>query len=159
MRLRILIVLFFLLLLLGILGFAPINLHDKINDKVLHFSAFLILGVCLYFLWNLSYKRNLLLASVVLFSMAVFSECIQGLLPYRTFDGYDILANVMGGISGLATAFIVDYFYTSRREHQRRWGGKREAEYQRALMDEMDLGEEESDSDDDNDERRRILSA
>ena len=60
---------------------------------------------------------------------------------------------MLGSISGLATAFIVDYFYTSRREHQRRWGGKREAEYQRALMDEMDLGEEEEESDDD--ERRR----
>ncbi|KAG2226209.1 hypothetical protein INT45_003354 [Circinella minor] len=154
MRLRILLILFFLLLLLGILGFAPIDLHDKISDKVLHFSAFTILAICLYFLWDLSYKRNLALSAIVLYSIAIMSECIQGLLPYRTFDGYDILANLMGGSIGLLSAFAIDYFFTSRREHQRRWGGKREAEYQRALMDEMDLGDEIEESDD---ERQKML--
>lgn len=81
MRLRILIVLFFLLIVLAILGFAPIQLGGRVNDKVLHYTAFLILGICLYFLWDLSYKRNLLLASVILFSAAIVSECVQGLLP------------------------------------------------------------------------------
>lgn len=60
-------------------------------------------------------------------------------LQYRTFDGYDILANVAGSISGLSLAFLLDYCVAMRREHRRRWGGKREAEYQRALMDESDL--------------------
>ncbi|CDS05829.1 hypothetical protein LRAMOSA08357 [Lichtheimia ramosa] len=148
MRLRILIVLFFLLIVLAFLGFAPIQLGGRVNDKVLHYTAFLILGICLYFLWDLSYKRNLLLASVILFSAAIVSECVQGLLPYRTFDPYDILANLLGGVTGLLTAFLIDYFFTSRREHRRRWGGKREAEYQRALMDESDLElNEESDHD------------
>ncbi|KAI9497545.1 hypothetical protein BDB00DRAFT_784865 [Zychaea mexicana] len=163
MRLRMLLVLFFLLVLLGILGFAPIDLQGKINDKVLHYFAFTILAICLYFLWDLSYKRNLILAGIVLYSFAIISECVQGLLPYRTFDGYDILANVLGGSTGLLSAFLIDYFFTSRQEHKRRWGGKREAEYQRALMDEMDLGEEEIESDDDrynnhvDEERRRML--
>lgn len=66
-----------------------------------------------------------------------------GFIQYRTFDGYDILANVLGGMAGLLGAFLVDYLITSRREHRRRWGGKREAEYQRALMDDEELLEDE----------------
>ena len=65
----------------------------------------------------------------------------------------------MGGSIGLLSAFAIDYFFTSRREHQRRWGGKREAEYQRALMDEVDLGDEieESDYDYKDGERGKML--
>jgi RsiW-degrading membrane proteinase PrsW (M82 family) len=66
---------------MGILGFAPIHLHEQINDKILHFSIFFILAVFLYFLWNLSVKRNLILATSILFLLAVGSEFIQGLLP------------------------------------------------------------------------------
>ncbi|KAI9318372.1 hypothetical protein BX666DRAFT_1876605 [Dichotomocladium elegans] len=139
MRLRILIILFILLFALAILGFAPVHLHEQFNDKILHFVAFFLLGLCLYFIWGLSYQRNLVFASIILFSMAVMSECIQGLLPYRTFDGYDIASNCFGGTVGLLSAFLVDFFFASRREHRRRWGGKHEAEYQRALMDESDL--------------------
>ncbi|KAI8367510.1 uncharacterized protein BYT42DRAFT_617936 [Radiomyces spectabilis] len=130
---------------MAILGFTPINLEHRINDKVLHFTSFLILGTCLYFLWNLSYKRNLTLASLILITMSIGSECIQSFLPYRTFDVNDIIANLLGGACGVACAFLADYLFTSRREHQRRWGGKREAEYQRALMDEIDLDEEDQD--------------
>ncbi|ORY99059.1 hypothetical protein BCR43DRAFT_488658 [Syncephalastrum racemosum] len=153
MRLRILVALFFLLIVFGVLGFAPVHLHEAVNDKALHFGAFFVLAVCLYFLWNLSYKRNLVLASVILFSIAVLSEFIQGLLPYRTFDGYDIVANIVGGTLGLLVAFGLDYLIATRRDHRRRWGGKREAEYQRALMEETDL----DDFHDDPDDEERLL--
>ncbi|KAL0076890.1 hypothetical protein J3Q64DRAFT_1306779 [Phycomyces blakesleeanus] len=143
MRFKVLIVLFVLLILMGVLGFAPINLEGRINDKVLHFCSFFLLGACLYYLWNLSYRRNVLFASIILFFAAVLSEFVQGLLPYRTFDPYDILSNVTGGTCGIGLAFLLDYFFTSRRAHRRRWGGKREAEYQRALMDDIDLEEDD----------------
>lgn len=81
MRLSVLILLFFLLTFMGILGFAPIHLHERINDKALHFSTFCILSVCLYFLWNLSFKRNLILTCGILFFLTIGSEFIQGLLP------------------------------------------------------------------------------
>ncbi|KAG0167261.1 hypothetical protein DFQ28_000631 [Apophysomyces sp. BC1034] len=128
---------------MAILGFAPIQLGHRVNDKVLHFSAFFLLGSCLYFLWNLSYKRNLLLASIILFVTAFGSEYLQKLLPYRTFDIQDIMANLMGGSCGLSCAFVLDYALSWRQEHRRRWGGKKEAEYQRALMDDVDLEAEE----------------
>jgi hypothetical protein len=83
MRLKVLFGLFFLLLVMGVLGFAPIHLHEQINDKALHFTIFFILGVFLYFLWNLSVKRNLMLATGLLLIMAIGSEFIQGLLPVK----------------------------------------------------------------------------
>jgi RsiW-degrading membrane proteinase PrsW (M82 family) len=83
MRPRVLIALFLFLILMGVLGFAPIHLHEQIDDKVLHFSIFFILAVLLYFLWNLSVNRNMILATTTLLILAVGSELIQGLLPVR----------------------------------------------------------------------------
>jgi RsiW-degrading membrane proteinase PrsW (M82 family) len=68
---------------MGVLGFAPIHLHEQVDDKVLHFSIFFILAVLLYFLWNLSVNRNMILATTILLVLAVGSEFIQGLLPVR----------------------------------------------------------------------------
>ncbi|KAI9027246.1 hypothetical protein CLU79DRAFT_833170 [Phycomyces nitens] len=128
---------------MGVLGFAPINLEEKINDKVLHFFSFFLLGSCLYYVWNLSYRRNVLFAAIILLFAAVISECVQGLLPYRTFDFNDIFANVAGGGCGIGLSFLLDYFITMKRAHRRRWGGQREAEYQKALMDDLDLEEDQ----------------
>lgn len=48
---------------------------------------------------------------LVLFLLLGFlSECLQGLLPYRIFDGYDILANVLGSV--LAFALLTGYLLT-----------------------------------------------
>lgn len=81
MRPRVLIALFLFLILMGILGFAPIHLHEQVDDKILHFTIFFILACFLYFLWNLSVKRNLILATTLLLILAIGSEFIQGLLP------------------------------------------------------------------------------
>ncbi|CAO0789427.1 unnamed protein product [Mucor circinelloides] len=143
MRFRVLVALFLFLVLMGILGFAPIHLHEQFNDKVLHFSIFFILAVFLYFLWNLSVKRNLILATSILLVLAVGSEFIQGLLPYRTFDGYDILANLVGGTTGIAISSLIDCLIDRHRENKRRFGGKREAEYQSALMEFTDEDEDD----------------
>ncbi|KAI8645144.1 hypothetical protein BD408DRAFT_429938 [Parasitella parasitica] len=131
---------------MGILGFAPIHLHEQINDKALHFSIFFIVAVFLYFLWNLSVKRNLILATIILVVLAVGSEFIQGLLPYRAFDGYDILANLLGGTCGIAISSTIDCLIDRHRENKRRFGGIREAEYQSALMEFTDDDDEEYDN-------------
>ncbi|KAI8996937.1 hypothetical protein BDB01DRAFT_830574 [Pilobolus umbonatus] len=122
MRYKVLIGLFLFLLLMGILGFAPISLHEVINDKILHFTVFFILAVILYCLWNMSVKRNLLLSMIVIMIISVGSEFIQGLLPYRSFDVYDIVSNVLGGICGMMMSSSIDYLLRWRRENRRRWG-------------------------------------
>ncbi|KAG2196557.1 hypothetical protein INT47_010396 [Mucor saturninus] len=138
MRPRVLIALFVFLILMGILGFAPIHLHEQVDDKILHFTIFFILACFLYFIWNLSVKRNLILATCLLLILAIGSEFIQGLLPYRSFDIYDIAANLMGGVTGIIASSTVDFLIDRKRENRRRFGGKREAEYQSALMEEDD---------------------
>ncbi|KAI8355077.1 hypothetical protein EDC96DRAFT_546188 [Choanephora cucurbitarum] len=135
MRLSVLIALFFFLLFMGILGFAPVHLSEHINDKVLHFFVFFILSMLLYFLWDLSIKLNTILASSILIIIATGSELIQGLLPYRTFDLYDILSNILGGLLGVSLSALSQYTLTQYRVKKRMSGGRKEAESQMALMD------------------------
>ncbi|KAI8579471.1 hypothetical protein K450DRAFT_242315 [Umbelopsis ramanniana AG] len=142
MRMRVLVVLVILLVLMAILGFAPISL-DHINDKLLHSTCFGIFSFTIYWVWNLDYKKNLGLSAVAMLIMSFGSEFIQGLLPYRTFDGYDIVANLVGSCIGILLACGSDYAWTSWQERKRRRGGLHEAEYQRALMDENDLTDDE----------------
>lgn len=84
MRIKVLIALFIFLILMGILGFAPIHIHEQIDDKILHFSVFFVFAIFLYFLWDLSVKRNLMLATGIFLIVAVGSEFIQGLLPVNS---------------------------------------------------------------------------
>lgn len=57
---------------------------------------------------------------------------------------YDIIANLVGSSIGIVLACSADYSWTSWQERRRRFGGKREAEYQRALMDdETELSDDE----------------
>ncbi|KAI8047799.1 hypothetical protein BDF21DRAFT_433992 [Thamnidium elegans] len=136
MRPKVLIALFLFLIMMGVLGFAPIKLDQQVNDKLLHFGIFFVLACFLYFLWNLNVKRNLILATSMLLILAIGSEFIQGLLPYRSFDVQDIIANLTGGITGIIVSSLIDYCIDIKRENKRRFGGKREAEYQSALMEE-----------------------
>ncbi|KAI8975425.1 hypothetical protein BDF20DRAFT_605963 [Mycotypha africana] len=89
MRLKILVALFLFFIVLGVLGFTPIQLYN-VNDKILHFVMFFILATFLYFLWNLSIKRNILLATGVFLILAIGSEFLQGLLPVKNSRKNDI---------------------------------------------------------------------
>jgi hypothetical protein len=80
MRLRILVVLVIMLVLMAILGFAPISL-EHLNDKVLHASCFGIFAFTVYWVWHLNYQRNVGLSIAAMFIMSVGSEFIQGQLP------------------------------------------------------------------------------
>lgn len=54
---------------------------------------------------------------------------------------------MLGGTTGIAISSLVDYLIDRHRENKRRFGGKREAEYQSALMeftDEDDDGENDN---------------
>ncbi|CAO3613625.1 unnamed protein product [Cunninghamella blakesleeana] len=99
---------------MGILGFAPINIHEYINDKKYPFSiSFLSIA-------------------------AIGSEFLQGLLPYRTFDWYDILANILGSSTGVLIAFIINYILNTKKERLGRQGGTQVAKDQMALMDDYE---------------------
>ncbi|KAF9336509.1 hypothetical protein BG006_008428 [Podila minutissima] len=110
--------------LLASLGFLPtdaIPYHEVLpQDKILHFSGFLILTFLTFFIWD-GPKRlhNLILTAIPIGGLAFASEILQPILsPSRTYDSHDIVANVCGTIIGLLLATGADYLralrYSSR---------------------------------------------
>jgi len=90
------------------LGLAPTTLPTSTipqSDKVLHFLTFLLLTLFFYWIPETLNRRRTLQLTLLICTLAlgVGSEVLQALLPNgREFDGWDIVANVMG--SGIAVA-------------------------------------------------------
>ncbi|KAK6376345.1 hypothetical protein LTS17_006940 [Exophiala oligosperma] len=79
------------------------------SDKAVHFLVFFALTATFYFILDTNRRRvihlTLLVCTLVL---GVGSEVAQGLLPNdREFDGWDVLANVIGSLAalGLCSAY------------------------------------------------------
>ncbi|KAF7922201.1 hypothetical protein BTUL_0089g00190 [Botrytis tulipae] len=94
----------FLLLLAGYAGLTSIQVDAVINDKVLHTITFFILTVVFYWILDTSRRRNLNFTLIICTGiLGVGSEFLQGFLPNgRTFDFYDIVANIVGSLAGVA---------------------------------------------------------
>ena len=80
MRFLLLVIVFLLLIILSILGFAP-NIHLETSDKFLHFIGFIILTIAIYFIWDRDIKWNITITGILSFSASLISEVVQGLLP------------------------------------------------------------------------------
>lgn len=61
------------------------------SDKYRHLMAFWTLA----FLFDLAYKLSVYLKAFLLIIYGVFIELVQYLLPYRDFDIYDVLFNII----------------------------------------------------------------
>ncbi|KAK9457731.1 hypothetical protein V1511DRAFT_494446 [Dipodascopsis uninucleata] len=117
-----------ILLLAAYLGFAPLQLP---NDKVLHFVFFFVITTSFYWVVDTT-RRRLINATVIvcIVGMGIGSEFAQSFVPYRTFDAYDIAANVAG--SSLALLFSSWY-------HKRILERKRIAKYSTMITNETDI--------------------
>ncbi|RPA77969.1 hypothetical protein BJ508DRAFT_309698 [Ascobolus immersus RN42] len=108
-----------------------------INDKFMHFLAFFLLTLTFYWILEGPRKRVVNLTIIVcLLIMGVGSEFVQGLLPYRAFDAFDILANLIGG--GLA--LLLNQWY-----HKRMLERKRHARGRYTAVADTDAGAEPGD--------------
>jgi VanZ family protein len=129
---------FVLCLLAGYAGLSSLQLGPIINDKVLHTITFFILTVVFYWVIDTTRRRTLNLTIVVCtVTLGVGSEFLQALLPNndRNFDLYDIVANLVGSLTGLA---ICSWY------HQRMLDRKRQRRYSAVLGNEpsdIELGE------------------
>ncbi|KAI0189510.1 hypothetical protein EV127DRAFT_104164 [Xylaria flabelliformis] len=130
-------VFFVLCLLAGYAGLSSLQLDTIINDKVLHTLTFFILTVVFYWVIDTSRRRTLNLTLVVCtLILGIGSEFLQGFLPNgRNFDLYDIIANIVGSLTGLA---LCSWY------HQRMLERKRQRRYSTVPGDEpgdLELGE------------------
>jgi VanZ family protein len=85
----------------------------SVRDKLGHFILFATLS----FLWlrigsinserGINKKYFITNLLVFVFVFPILAEYLQLFVPNRTFDYYDIVANLVGGISGLMAFFIL----------------------------------------------------
>ncbi|KAM3070031.1 hypothetical protein ACMFMG_003937 [Clarireedia jacksonii] len=94
----------FLLLLSGYAGLTSVQVDAVVNDKVLHTVTFFILTVVFYWILDTTRRRTLNFTLIVCTGiLGVGSEFLQAFLPNgRTFDFYDIVANLVGSLGGVA---------------------------------------------------------
>ncbi|KAH8819658.1 hypothetical protein F5884DRAFT_761321 [Xylogone sp. PMI_703] len=92
-----------LLFIAGYAGLSSLQVDALINDKVLHTLTFFILTTCFYWILDTSRRRTLHFTLFVCTGiLGIGSEFLQGILPNgRTFDFYDIVANIVGSLGGL----------------------------------------------------------
>lgn len=125
------------LLLVALMAFLGFSRHETIdiylpelfrnNDKALHGTMFGLLAYALYFVNDkLRYLYNLAAVASLMILASVISEAVQSLFPYRTFDGYDILANLIGSTIGLVLAVISQLVWMLYKRKQRHTGIDRE---------------------------------
>lgn len=69
------------------------------GDKLVHFAGYTLLGAWFGQLHHESAARWRVLAGLVLLGVAL--EGLQGLVPWRSMNGWDALANAAGAAAGL----------------------------------------------------------
>ncbi|KAH3667012.1 hypothetical protein WICMUC_005359 [Wickerhamomyces mucosus] len=108
----------FSIVLAAYLGFANITLP---SDKLIHFSVFFVLSWLFYWLFDTQSTRMIRNLTFITCTLGggIGSEFIQGLLPYRTFDIYDIVANVLGSTSAIGLAILYHKKLIQRRRNER----------------------------------------
>ncbi|VEU24316.1 DEKNAAC105617 [Brettanomyces naardenensis] len=98
------------------LGFADISLP---HDKFIHFGLFFVISLLFYWILDskaISAWRNVAFIVCTLVG-GIGSEYLQHFIsPFRTFDPYDILANVLGS----SAAILLSSVYQTQQLKKRR---------------------------------------
>jgi len=97
-----------------------IGLHWPFKDKVLHFTAYALLGALfLRAFYTTRIKHHLkliIILSVLLSSLyGISDEIHQSFVPFRTADAMDALADILGSAFGASVYFI--RFNNSFKKH------------------------------------------
>jgi VanZ family protein len=101
---------FYYLFILTVLSIVPVNSSAELipgTDKAAHFVFYFIL--CALFLYSKVFKKNknqIIIIIVFSLTFGFFIECIQGFLPWRSFEIKDLAANLAGTISGVCVYFF-----------------------------------------------------
>ena len=101
---------FYIVFLISTL-FAFANLGDSIesnalNDKLLHMLGFIFLSISAYLSQNFTRQKHIFFFLV---SYALVIEIIQFFLPYRNYSNLDLIADLIGIITGLILVKITNF--------------------------------------------------
>jgi len=117
------------MLMLAMLGFTNFSRSLPLNDKLLHFICFCLATGVFYFIfdveedarriWFWRHSGLIFTATVCFFFGGIVSEIVQSMLPYKTFDFGDVMANLLGSGIGLYLAYYIERYYRHRREISR----------------------------------------
>ncbi|KAL9935015.1 hypothetical protein V8E36_006091 [Tilletia maclaganii] len=147
------------LAMLGLLGFHPhAQEYVTINDKALHFLSFFVATCLCYGLFDVDesarriwvWRHFPLLFSLItcLLVGSIGSEFVQALLPFKTFDPLDIVANLVGSSLGLVLSYHAERRYRARRELERLYQPLDADDEDAFELDlEFGLGDDEDDED------------
>jgi len=118
-----------IMLSLAFLGLTNFVHVFPLNDKLLHFFCLGIATGVFYFIFDVEeeYRRiwfwrncPLILTLFVCFFLGgIVSELVQSLLPHKTFQFGDIVANLLGSSIGLYVTYHLEKYYRRRREISR----------------------------------------
>ncbi|KAK9362954.1 hypothetical protein V1527DRAFT_456776 [Lipomyces starkeyi] len=106
-----------LLLLSAYLGFAPIDVQ---YDKPVHFLVFFTLTTLFYWIVDTT-RRRLINATIIVCILlgGIGSELVQSFVPYRAFDIFDIVSNVIGASVALALSSLYHKRMLERKRAQK----------------------------------------
>jgi len=117
------------MVILAFLGFTNFSQALPLNDKLLHFICFLVATGVFYFIfdveedarriWFWRHSGLIFTAIVCFFCGGLLSEFVQSMLPYKTFQFGDVVANLLGSAIGLYIAYYLERYYRRRREISR----------------------------------------
>ena len=80
-----------------------------VNDKFAHLVSFAIFSTSWYWAFDAKKISKVTLKAIsYTIAFAVTTEIIQHVLPYRSFELYDILADSIGGIIGVAICCLLN---------------------------------------------------
>ncbi len=75
-----------------------------------HLAAYALLSFLAYSYTLVHPRKNSLVKiALAVFLFSAFLEVVQLLIPYRSFNPYDMLANAMGVLSGIAAGYLFLY--------------------------------------------------
>ena len=101
---------FYILFLISTL-FALAKLGDSaesiaLNDKLLHMLVFIFLSISAYLSQNFTRQRHIIF---FLASYPLIIEIIQFFLPYRNYSNLDLIADLIGIITGLILVKFMNF--------------------------------------------------
>jgi len=107
-----------ILVVSSIPALSPPSIRIEIEDKVAHFGEYMVLGfLTARAFWghNQQKSKTFLYTSGICTAFGIFDEIHQAIIPNRTTDVFDMLADMLGTVAGS----VIAIWWYSRKSGKR----------------------------------------